>query len=171
MKFYSGNYYCSRSNWNGEIFDCRNLVSIETFEKHKYNPYGNNDSKNLLVTREIFDEDRYNFTLEYYGKEKAEDIKEFCVKKTYDLKISVRKWLNETVKDDQDGNKGWCIGDDMYNTETSEGFSMFFYRRKDALLFIKTFSEYGKPTETFSQHTYVKKKLDLDTMKLVKEVR
>ena len=29
MKHYTGFYYCTRSNWDGEMFDVGNLVAVE----------------------------------------------------------------------------------------------------------------------------------------------
>lgn len=74
----------------------------------------------------------------------------------------------DNVKDQKPGIKGWCCGNREYNTDTYSDFSLFFYRRKDAISFIKTWSIYKKPTETYNQDTYVNKVLNKETNKLVK---
>lgn len=135
MKFYSGSYYCSRSHWDGQNYDCNNLVEISNDE------YGTTDFDNLVVVK--------NSVMYLVPK--------------------VLIWLNQNVKKTHRNEHGWCIGDENYRKhEFSEsGFSLFFYRRKDALNFIKTFSLYKKPTQTYSQRTYILKKLDSKSKKLI----
>jgi hypothetical protein len=139
MNFYSGSYFCTRSNWTGETYWCNNLVSINNDLSH----YGNTDFNNLIVINNNIQ----------------------CLSK------KVENWLNKNIKKSQKGEMGWCIGDDLYrkNNFGDDGFSLFFYRRKDALMFIKKFSCYKKPTQTFSQNTYVRKKLDIKSNRLVTE--
>lgn len=100
-----------------------------------------------------------------YGKE---DFNKLIVKHgdTKRLTNPVMEWLKENVKDTSKGEKGWCVGSDEYNKLDCLTFSLFFYRRKDALNFIRTWSIYKKPTEMYNQNTNVLKKLDLETMKL-----
>jgi hypothetical protein len=42
------------------------------------------------------------------------------------------------------------------------------FKKKDALLFISTFSEYKIPTESYNQDSSIKKKLNLKNNKLEK---
>lgn len=82
--------------------------------------------------------------------------------KTYDqLKPEVSYWLHKNIKNNKE-KKGWCCGNKVYSSH-GEAFSLFFHRNKDAKLFIETFSEHKKATETYNQNTYIKAKLDLKT--------
>jgi hypothetical protein len=163
MKHYSGNYFCTKSNWKGDFYDANNLVVIDGFEEKCGNEFGNEDFKNLLGKKKVLDKIR---------SEIFPDMdKQFFQRDCYYLKAKVREWLDKNVKDTQNGDKGWCCGNDEYNSHDSGEFSLFFYRRKDALSFIKTWSSYKKPTETYSQNTYIAKKLNIKTGKLVVEKR
>lgn len=145
MKHYTGFYFCLQSNWDGTVFDSPNLVSIENKSV---------DFDNLIDKISLFPDDKYNFW------------------KTYrQLKPEVFDWLEENVKNQSKKLKGWCCGNKEYNSHSSEGFSLFFYRRRDALNFIKTWSVHKKPTETYNQNTYVNKVLDekTNTLKIVKK--
>ncbi len=143
MIHYTGFYFCTRSNWDGEMFDVCNLVSIERKTE---------DFNNILDKKSLFPDDEYNKWRSYY-----------------ELKPEVFKWLEDNIKDQNKELKGWCCGNKDYNSNVSEGFSLFFYRRKDALNFIKIWSIYKKPTETYNQNTYVHKILNksTNTLKIV----
>lgn len=136
MIHYTGWYFCFKSNWDGKNFDVRNLVSIDE-----------ENAKNLIIKVPLAPSTKNNFA-HYFKK----------------LKPEVFKWLEENVKN-QNKLKGWCCGNDEYNQGYGD-FSLFFYRRKDAINFIKTWSIYKKPTQTYNQNTYVHKILCLKTNKL-----
>jgi hypothetical protein len=165
MKFYSGYYFCTRSCWDNGNYDCKNLVAIENYSL-EYSEYGNEDFKKLIKSKLIFDEERFSFHKEH-NPDNAESFRTLCNKKCYFLDFIVEQWLLENVLDDQKGVKGWCVGNDEYNSNDSQGFSLFFYRRRDALKFIRQFSVYQKPTETYNQNSYIHKILDLKTMTMV----
>jgi hypothetical protein len=141
MIHYTGYYFCSQSNWDGEYFHVRNLVSIDE-----------ENAKNLIdkFPLEPSIENRFSHSFKR-------------------LKPEVFDWLLNNVKDEKLGIKGWCCGNDSYNAGYND-FSLFFYRRKDARNFIKTWSIYKKPTETYNQNTYVNKVLNpkTNTLQIVK---
>ena len=144
MIHYTGFYFCTQSNWNHDFFYARNLVAIED---------NSEDFKILLDKLPLHPEGEHESWKSYYQ-----------------LKPEVLSWLEENVKDEDKITKGWCCGDKEYNSRLGEYFSLFFYRRKDALNFIKTWSVHKKPTETYNQNTYVRKVLDKETntLKIVK---
>ena len=149
MFFYSGWYYCTQDNWTGTDYDSRNLVSIEEYN----DTYGTKDFTNLITERRDFDDEGNRLQI-----------------KTLDPKAV--SWLLKNVLDDpKTGEKGWCMGNEDYNSTGGSDFSLWFYRRRDAMSFIKEWSVYKKPTETYNQNSYVKKKLNLDTNTLQVEVR
>ena len=139
MKHNTGWYFCSQSNWDGDFFDCRSLVQVDE-----------EDFENLILSVSIEPTRENNFS--------------YTLKK---IKPEVFDWLVDNIKDIKPGFKGWCCGNDDYNSRGESGsYSLFFCRRKDAINFIKTWSIYKKPTETFNQNTYVQKILDKKTNKL-----
>lgn len=87
------------------------------------------------------------------------------------------KWLKANVEDTKEngykGHKGWAVGTDAYNKNVSDGFTIWFYRRKDALNFIKTWSVHKKPTSYFDYFKDIRKELDFNSMTLknVKEFK
>lgn len=136
MKHYTGFYFCTLSNWDDNIFDANNLVSID-----------NDDFKELIIKNPINIERPWET---------------YC-----ELKLEVYDWLTNNVKNKKNGVKSWCCGNKEYNSRNHcDEFSIFFYRRKDAQLFIKIWSKYKKPTETYNQNTYIQKKLNFETGKL-----
>jgi hypothetical protein len=134
MIHYTGWYFCTKNNWDGNTFDARNLVSIDK-----------ENAKNLIIKCSLVPNIDNRFS-HYFKK----------------LKPEVYDWLINNVTDEKLGVKGWCCGDDNYNCGY-EDFSLFFYRRKDALNFIKTWSIYKRPTETWNQNSRIRKILDLKT--------
>ena len=77
--------------------------------------------------------------------------------------------VNDSLEDnieDYKGEKGWCVGSDDYDvTGSCTGLSVFMQRRKDAMLFIKTWSKYKKPINYCQYFTDIRKRLDLKTLK------
>lgn len=145
MIHYTGAYFCLRSNWDNDNFDTPNLVSIE---------YKSEDYAKLIDKKSLHPDDEFNSWRTYS-----------------ELKPEVFKWLEENVKYQNDGLKGWCCGNNEYNSNMGEGFSLFFYRRRDAQNFIRTWSVHKKPTETYNQNTYVNKILDKKTNTLKVKTR
>lgn len=152
MQHYTGYYYCTRSNWDGKIFSAGNLVIIGIEELDS-----DEDYRNLIVKKANPKYDFHN-----YDPLVGRTLKS--------LKPEVFQWLEENVKDEKKGVKGWCCGDETYPTNDMT-YAVFFYRRKDARNFIKTWSVHKMPTKTYNQNTYVTKKLDLKTgrLKVVKK--
>lgn len=136
----TGFYFCTRNIWDGGIYDCGNLVVID-----------GEDFELLLDKKSLYPDDKWN------------SWRLYC-----ELKPEVFQWLVDNVKDNKT-LKGWCCGNKDYNSNCSnEGFSLFFYRRRDAQNFIRTWSIYKKPTETYNQNTYVRKVLNKETNTLKK---
>jgi len=87
----------------------------------------------------------------------TEHYKRISNQDTVTLKPEVIDWLNENIQDkiDTDENtpvnerKGWCIGNDEYNSHKSYEINVLFARQKDALKFIDKWSIYKKPTFYF----------------------
>jgi hypothetical protein len=144
MKHYSGAYFCTDSNWNGEYYDANNVVTINNHSE-EYSTY---DFTNLVDVTE-------NETA--WSPHDHDRIHEY-----YYLKSHVIRWLIDNIKPDTDGGVGWCCGSKEYGGR-GRGVSVWFYRRSDAQLFIRTFSEYKKPTGYYNQNSYIRKKLNLET--------
>jgi hypothetical protein len=99
--------------------------------------YSNFDFKNLVTKKDI--------------------STEFEHKVLFKFNDDVIQWLHHNIKPSKTCN-GWCIGDDKFNSnEGLMGMTVWFFRRKDALAFIKQFSEYKKPTSYYNQFTETRK--------------
>lgn len=114
---------------------------------------GSYDSKNLVSINRFPDKDFNNN--DYVNLVENKELKDVVI-----------EWLNNNIKDDSYGRKGWCI-----SARKNDDISIWFYRRKDALLFIKEWSYYKKPCYSYNQNTYVSKKLNLKTNTLQNENR
>lgn len=93
------------------------------------------------------------------------------------LKPEVMKWLEDNVeppksKRDYDAQPhGWCIGDVDYRLGSRKNFTIWFYRRNDALKFIKQWSFYKKPTTYLNYFKNDYQELNVISNKLEKKTR
>lgn len=163
MKLYTGYYFCTRSNWDGGNFDANNIVEIESNSYEDDYPYDFEDYANLVKTKQVLDKERYE-SYRFKNAKEREEMKPLFERDCPYLIKEVRDWLKSNVADGPEG-KGWCMGDDEYRSH-SQDINLFFYRRKDALNFIRTWSKYKKPTESYNSDTYVRKRLNLKTKTL-----
>lgn len=169
MHYFKNHCWCSDSNWGGN-YDCKYIVTIDRIPKGgSYYDTPESDWTNLVTSYKIFDQKEYDSLKSYYkDKYDEEELLSRSHKKTTTLKKEVVEWLNSNVKDRirEDINKGWCIGSDKYNLNANISISIFFHRRRDALKFIKEWSEYKKPTTYFDYFKDIRKELNNETMKL-----
>lgn len=141
MHFHQNHCWCSRSHWDGKMFDCRYMVSIDSRRMDDYKGPREEDFKNLTyeesttVKREVLD--------------KIIEVPRY----TINIKPEVLAWLEENVEDmkgkdysNEENKKGWCIGDKEYRSHDHLAITVFFRRRRDAMKFIKTWSTHKKPT-------------------------
>lgn len=133
------------------------MVIIEKFDDE----YGTEDFDKL--THEVSFFDKKSVCLFQDRDYNVEVITKLCTKRSRRLNDDVINWLHKNIKDQLDGTKGWCVGNDEYNSRDLD-FSIWFYRRKDALAFIRQWSVYKKPTGSYNQNSYIEKKLNLETM-------
>lgn len=155
--------FCTDSNWGGDFWT-RYMVCLDTLKKVDVE-----DCKNLLETKEGFDEERWQIYCSMteeknWSKEELESRREWCKKEFKVLKPEVIEWLKDNVADnlkDKDQPKGWCIGSDAYQMRDGHSVNIWFYRRKDALNFIRTFSVHKKPTTYFDYFKEIRKELNL----------
>lgn len=173
MDYLKNHCWCSNSHWDNKHFDCQIIVSLSGYEEHD-----EEDWKNLTETVNVFSQKKYDDDIvfaermierypNYYDQSYLEDIK--ANKKTgfqniRVFKPKVLKWLDENIAD-IDGKKAWCVGSNDYSSQDASSLSVFMQRRKDAMLFIKTFSKWKKPVYYCQYFTDVRKKLDLKTLK------
>jgi hypothetical protein len=83
------------------------------------------------------------------------------------LKPEVLNWLKENIRDNGK-EKGFAIGSDEYNSHGSMDFSIWFYRRSDAMKFIKQWSACKKPTTYFDYFRGIRKQYNPETKTLQK---
>jgi hypothetical protein len=143
MNHYSGWYYCDDCNWGGH-YDAGNVVSIGKYADE----YGSEDFDALVDITQYVTPD-------------------WMLHKAHYLKEHVIEWLGENVLPKINPTPdeicdGWGIGTKAYN-ERSTDISIWFYRRRDALKFMRELSVYKKATFYYNQNSYIKKKLNLKT--------
>ena len=169
MDYLKNHCWCSKSHWDGEMFDCQIIVSLSSYRED----YAE-DWKNLIQPVEVFSQEKMDENtafarrcMEKYpseGWEREINNKLAATRMVPRLKPEVMKWLEDNITDFK-GEKGWCVGSDTYNMNDGSGYSIFMQRRSDAMKFIKTWSKWKKPIYYTQYFTDVRKKLDLTTLK------
>lgn len=150
MNYLQNHIWCSDSNWGNE-FNCRHTVFFNCYEESDKQDW-------LAVINKEADSRKHE-----HG----------YTQKVINLKPEVLQWLEDNVQDvkrdhyDNGHLKAWCIGSLEYRANTSTGFSIFFLRRKDAMAFIKRWSQWKKPVSYCQYFTDIRKELDLKTLKYV----
>lgn len=176
MNYLKNHCWCSKSHWDNKHFDCQIIVSLSSYEKHD-----KEDWDNLTESVYVFNQTKYDEEISFaksmienypndYDQTYLDNIKSdkstgFSYINVF--KPEVLQWLDKNVPDIQ-GKKAWCVGSNDYNLNNSGSLSVFFQRRRDAMLFIKTFSKWKKPVLYCQYFTDVRKKLDLNTLKYKK---
>ena len=172
MDYLRNHCWCSSSHWDNKNFDCQIIVSLSSY-KEGYEE----DWKNLTHEARVFSQevmDNHTRLTEYMHEKYPDkgfdkkligpDVGHITVSK---LKPEVMDWLSDNIED-INGKKGWCVGSDEYiATDSRSGLSIFMQRRKDAMLFIKTWSKYKRPIHYCQYFTDVRKRLDLKTLKYI----
>lgn len=166
MHYLQNHIWCSKSNWDGEHYDCRHLVGLSSYQE------GYTEDWNNLIdeaAEEWFDQEEYEFWCQTEAAKKyGLPDKQSFFKKVNNLKPEVLQWLEENVEDrtGEKINKGWCIGSTEYRANDSKiSFTVFFHRRKDAMAFIRRFSKWKKPIDYCQYFTDIRKTLNLETGK------
>ena len=138
------------------------------------------DWRNLLELKDVWDQKKYEDAKKRYAevvtkkrypdmskKEIEEQVEhhakfEGTLRNTPHLKQEVIDWLNENVADnkqDKDQPQGWCMGTEFYRGRDQFGLTLWFYRRGDAMKFIKEWSSHTKPTTYFDYFKEIYKEL------------
>jgi hypothetical protein len=172
MHVYTNHCWCSDSNWGGS-YDCRIILSIHRIGRGKgYYDTPEEDWTNLTEEFEGFDHLEFEAFKKACPDTDVEQLRRMCVKPfARRLKPEVLQWLHDNVPDkkghvDKENPKGWCVGSEGYMARDSLKVSIFFYRRSDALNFIRTWSKYKKPVSYFNYFKDTRQELDLETNKL-----
>ena len=168
MDYLRNHCWCSSSHWDNKMYDCSIIVSLSSYEDGYRDDWENLTHKVKVFSQEKMDD--HNRFMNMMQEKFPETEKEMSadpeagMATVNKLKPEVLKWLDDNIEDFQ-GEKGWCVGSDDYIVRDGSGMSIFMQRRKDAMLFIKTFSKYKKPIRYCQYFTDVRKKLDLKTLK------
>lgn len=166
MDYLQNHCWCSSSHWDGEHYDCRHIVSLNSYGE------GYKEDWEALIDEEaeqFFNRREFEAFSEYIETYEGVEAKpEHFMKHVPNLHPEVLKWLEENVADrpDKDSPKGWCVGSTEYRaTGSSVSFSIFFHRRKDAMDFIRKFSKWKKPIHYCQYFKDIRKTLNLETGK------
>lgn len=170
MDYIKNHCWCSRSNWDSKYYNCQIIVSISNYgdDEEDWNNIIKDDveyfdEEGLRDFRQKLLEDKDRFP-EEANVDSYLDKTNFGHKFTNKLRADVFHWLELNVKDTKQG-KGWCVGDDKYNSNDTLNFCIFFQRRQDAMSFIKRWSKWRKPVNYCQYFTDVRKRLNLETLK------
>jgi len=164
MNYLQNHIYCHDSNWGGP-YHCRHLVSLSSYEEKDKNDWRNVVSSK---TEKVFSQEIYDRMKEAKSSFDDKILREYSTREISLVREDVIEWLNANVEDRTTSNgsleKGWCIRS-KESRANSSGLDMtfFFHRKRDAMAFIKRFSEYGKPTHYCHYFSDVRKTLDLET--------
>lgn len=166
MHVHINHMFCPRSNWTNDWYNSRYMVSIKEYLGYKSHAPVEQDWS-LLEKFPFFDQELFE---RLCNTKKLKDVpvashRHFATKETYRLKPEVFAWLKKNVKDVKD-EKGFCVGNDKYNSNDSMEFNIFFKRRSDAMKFIKRWSSHKKPTTYFDYFSDVRKQLNFKTKTL-----
>lgn len=170
MHVHINHMFCTDSNWGGN-YDSRYMVSIK-----KQLGYGidapQEEDWNLLEEFECLDQSRYDHlrASDKFQDRTDEELRQMCMGESKRLRPEVMQWLLDNVQETQSnsrrGDPGFCVGSDSYNCRDFMSFNIFFYRRSDALKFIKQWSSHKKPTTYFDYFKGIRKELNLKTKRL-----
>lgn len=69
------------------------------------------------------------------------------------LQTYVIHWLNDNVENSTDSKREWKQGWDYHHSKNVD-INIFFLRKRDALKFIKNFSESGEPSKIYDKRKY-----------------
>jgi hypothetical protein len=168
MDYLQNHIWCSDSNWGG-MYSCRHWVHFTNTREYEVNDWS-------LIINDYIDsfinQYEYNVFKKRYQTHDDEELIERCTHLAPNLKPHVFEWLEANIKDrpakntgDSESLKGWCIGSANYRGKDPYSFTVFFYRKRDAMAFIREFSVYKKPVHYCQYFSDVRKVLDLKTGK------
>ena len=171
MDYLKNHCWCSKSHWDNKHFVCQIVVSLSSYQEGY-----TEDWKALTHTVKVFNQSKLDERISFLDRIRESypdrDLSGYPIDResgmsdVTQLKPEVLAWLEANIPDLK-GEKAWCVGSDDYNMNDGSGFSIFMQRRKDAMLFIKTWSKWKKPIYYTQYFTDVRKKLDLKTLKYV----
>ncbi|QZI86173.1 hypothetical protein PODOV061v2_0029 [Vibrio phage 172P1] len=163
MDYLKNHCWCSSSHWDGKSYDCQIIVGLSSYEE-----YDKEDWSRLTMEKAAFSQEDYdNWKTVFEGQDVTEEkLRRFATKSIRVFRPEILNWLNDNVPDDASGKKMWCVGSDTYNLAGSAcSLNVFFQRRRDAMLFIKTCSKWKRPVNYTQYFTDVRKTLNLTTLK------
>lgn len=178
MHFHQNHMWCSKSHWDGKTFSTRYMITIDKYDGRSQFPsyeIEDEDWGRLLDFKDVWVQEEYDkwmahFNSDQYTREITNNSQKRIAESAATkrdvpfLKQEVIDWLNENVADDPNPYKqvakGWCMGNDAYRGGGSGmDFALFFYRRSDAMAFVKRWSVHGKCTTYFDYFKEIRKEL------------
>ena len=169
------------SNWDGDSYSSSYNITItrDDFENRRYsvqrNPEsGSEDWNNLIDVKTIRITAEYDRALKFFSEDSRIDRGEqeihriaeaTALKEVPCLKPEVIDWLEAFIPDAPNPGynnctKAWCMGNDEYRSGGRFGeFSLWFYRKRDAMEFVKFWSVHKKCTTYFDYFNETRKEL------------
>lgn len=151
MHYHSNVMYCTQSHWTDEMYESAHYVRIP-----KYVPGGSleldPDWKTLIDVIDVMDTEKQARYLEQGLNYVSAVFKTQCPS----LKPEVLAWITDIVTppkspaDYKFDQWGWAMGSDSFRLHNPTQFELWFYRRSDAMAFIRKWSIHKKPTSYFN---------------------
>jgi len=164
MDYLQNHCFSNNSNW-GTDYLCRHIVSFNAYEEHNKNDWNNliNPTADVYVDPTLLE-----LSKTYHPDISNELRMKHSTKSVPNLYPHVLQWLDDNVADRKDStcSKGWATHDDEGRYLDKLSFVVFFHRKRDAMNFIKEFSEHKKPVHYCHYFDNVRKELNFETNKL-----
>ena len=190
MHYHQNHSWCYNSHWDDKIFHTRHMVGVDRQIRIKeYDSFNDTDIdwNNLIIQDKAVNKEQRKFLEdmkdnheigESTSKWTDELLDKMSLREYPSLKPEVMKWLEDNVlppkskRDFDEQPYGWCIGNVDYRlTGSGNGLTIWFYRRNDAMKFIKEWSFYKRPTTYLNYFNDDWREMDFETGKLVKKER
>lgn len=166
MNYLKNHCWCSDSIWGG-VYDCPIIVSVTAYTTYDKNDFALLTEKHLFFSQTVYERNQQLFNTKPHHTD--EYHRELATREVDFVRPEVVDWLAKNIPDMSNGSPAWAVGSDEYQAQSNDSVSFFFQRRRDAMKFIKHWSEWKRPVHYTQYFTDVRKKLNLETMRYEQE--
>jgi hypothetical protein len=162
MHFHQNHCFCQASHWDNDWYNASYMVDIDQYVAYDvtiphHEQLINPDWTEMVDHVKVLDQGRYETNSEIFeeiapGKTSDQKLREMSMTSCPTPTPAVMQWLNDNVQPEaakrlNTHGHGWAMGNEDYRSRGQSGRLVFwFYRRSDAMKFIKEWSVYTKPT-------------------------
>lgn len=132
MDYLQNHCWCTMSNWDNYMYNCRHIVSLSSYD-------------------DGYKEDWKECVVKCSGVPQLKP----------EIVDWLNKHVPDYDNEDNTTKRGWAIGNEEYRSLNPYKMSIFFQREEDALLFVKTWSKWGFPIVYHNYFEDIIKELDI----------